>query len=329
MSYPDESQIHQLILLLLRNPDKFTSHERLTEDLNISIEILAQWVDSLKDQGLEVEFHPQLGCRLGGAPDLLLPELIKPQLQTVTFGKIIRYFLQVGSTNDVSHQLAQQGADEGTLVLAEDQSQGRGRLGRSWFSKRNAGIYASLILRPDLKPRDAPILNLVAAVAASEAIERSCGLKMDIKWPNDLLVNGKKCCGILAEMDADLNAIHYVILGIGINVNQSCFPKMLQGQASSLFLEGGQKYSRVKVLVEFLKSFEALYMELQSKGSHEVITRWIQNSSYALGRKVSVDLGGRQIHGTTAGLGKEGTLRVQLENGQIEEVVSGEVVAWR
>jgi BirA family transcriptional regulator, biotin operon repressor / biotin---[acetyl-CoA-carboxylase] ligase len=263
------------------------------------------------------------------AHDLLLPYLIHPQLNTRRFGKSIFHHLRVTSTNDVAHELAQNGAEEGTLVLAEEQIQGRGRLARSWFSEKSSGIYASLILRPKIKPRYAAVLNLAVAVAASEAVEQVCGLPSDIKWPNDVLVNGRKCCGILTEMSAEPEEIKYIIAGIGINVNQHQFPQHLGQQASSLFLEGKQSYSRVEVLCRLLESFEQIYQELQSNGHAEVMKRWVCRSSYAWGKSVSVDLGGREIHGVTAGLSETGALHVRMADGRIEEVLSGDVVAWR
>jgi BirA family biotin operon repressor/biotin-[acetyl-CoA-carboxylase] ligase len=262
-------------------------------------------------------------------PDLLLPHLIHPQLNSRLFGKEIHHHPLVSSTNDIAHQLAQHGAEEGTLVLAEEQTQGRGRLGRSWFSEENAGIYASLILRPKMKPRYAPVVNLAAAVAASEAVRQVCGIQCDLKWPNDLLVNGRKCCGILSEMSAELEGINYVVAGIGINVNQRQFPQHLSQHASSLLLEGKQRYSRVEVLCRFLESLEQIYEDVQSGSHAAVIERWVSSSSYAWGKSVRIDLGGREIRGVTAGLGETGVLQVRMADGRIEEVMSGDVVAWR
>jgi BirA family transcriptional regulator, biotin operon repressor / biotin---[acetyl-CoA-carboxylase] ligase len=263
------------------------------------------------------------------APDLLLPSLIKAQLKSMRFGRAIHHDFQVSSTNDVALRLAHQGAGDGTLVLAEEQTQGRGRLGRSWLSEKNAGIYASLILRPRMKPREAAVLSLAAAVAVSEGIENACGLVPDIKWPNDLLLNGRKVCGILTEMSAEPDEIIYVVAGIGINVNHRNFSEPLRGQATSLFLEGNQRYSRVEILCRVLESFESIYQELQAGAQATVIERWTQRSSYASGKRIRVDLGGRELCGVTAGLSESGTLLVKLENCQIEEIVSGDVVVWR
>lgn len=264
------------------------------------------------------------------AQDLLLPEFIYPRLKSRCLGKTIHHFLETGSTNDAARQLAEQGAPEGTLVLAEEQTQGRGRLGRSWVSERSAGIYGSILLRPILKPRDAAVLTLVAAVAGSEAIEWACGLRADIKWPNDLLLSGRKCCGILSEMQAEMGDIRYVIVGIGINVNHSVFPEELAQRATSFRIEGKQIYSRVVVLCEFLLRFELLYDDLQRGSLTTVLQRWVDRSSFAFGKQVTVDLGsGKKLDGQTAGLSALGNLKVKLPDGRLEEVLSGDIVAWR
>ncbi len=264
------------------------------------------------------------------AQDLLLPESILPHLQSRRFGTTIHHFIETSSTNDSARQFAEQGAPEGTLVLAEKQTQGRGRLGRSWLSESSAGIYASILLRPLLKPYDAAVLTLVAAAAASEAIEQACGLKTDIKWPNDLLLSGRKCCGILSEMQVEKDEIRYVIVGIGINVNHSIFPEELSLRATSLCIEGKQTYSRIAVLCEFLRRFELLYDDLHRGNRSAILRRWVERSSFAFGKQVTVDLNsGKKVEGQTAGLSELGNLKVKLADGRVEEVMSGDIVAWR
>jgi BirA family biotin operon repressor/biotin-[acetyl-CoA-carboxylase] ligase len=262
--------------------------------------------------------------------DFLRPDSIHAMLKTRRLGGIIHHFLETGSTNDVARQFAEQGSPEGTLVLAEEQTQGRGRLGRSWLSERGSGIYASILLRPVMKPHEAALVTLAAAVAASVAIEQAGGLKADIKWPNDLLLSGRKCCGILSEMQAEKGEIQYVIVGIGMNVNHSAFPTELGQRATSLRIVGGQAYSRIAVLCALLQRFELLYDDLQRGNRATVLRRWVERSSFAFGKQVTVDLGNRQsIEGQTAGLSDGGNLRVKLADGRVEEVLSGDVVAWR
>jgi BirA family biotin operon repressor/biotin-[acetyl-CoA-carboxylase] ligase len=268
------------------------------------------------------------GIQANMSSDLLLPERILPHLRTQSFGRVIHHHNRVASTNDCAYQLALAGASEGALVLAEEQSSGRGRLGRTWASERFSGIYASLVLRPKIEPREAPILNLAAAVAVSSGIRDVVELETDIKWPNDILVNGRKCCGILTEMSTELDKIQFVIAGIGINVNQVKFPPELENKASSLFLETQKVISRIDVLVSVLKRFEDLYVEFLREGRSVVLEKWVQRSSYASGKKVIVESGSRRISGITVGLGDDGTLQVRTENGQIETVMTGDLLVW-
>jgi BirA family transcriptional regulator, biotin operon repressor / biotin---[acetyl-CoA-carboxylase] ligase len=262
--------------------------------------------------------------------ECLLPESILPHLQSRRLGRTIHHFQETGSTNDVARQLAEQDLPEGTLVLAEEQTHGRGRLGRSWVSEGNAGIYASILLRPALKPRDATVLTLLAAVATSEAIEQTCGLSVDIKWPNDLLLNRRKCCGILSEMQTEGDRIRYVIVGIGINVNQTEFPNDLGHRATSLRIEGNGAYSRVALLCSLLERFELLYDDLQQGGRSALLLRWVDRSSFAYGKQITVDLGsGEKLEGLTTGLSEQGNLKVRLTDGRVEEVMTGDIVVWR
>jgi len=329
MHQADSRKIDRFIQLLLANATVFVSGEKLADSLKVCRMTICNWAHRLQKEGMGIEVKPNFGYRLTRVPDLLLPHLIKSELRAKIFGRDIHHYFQVGSTNDVAYQLAQEGAVEGTLVLAEEQICGRGRLGRSWLSEKHLGIYMSLILRPPVKPVHAPVFNLAVAVAVSRAIEQTCNLATDIKWPNDVLVNGKKCCGILTEMSADLDRIKYLVIGIGINVNHSAFPGFLQGQASSLFLEGGRRFSRIEIVLALLRNLEDLYLNYQEKGRGLILEQWMQRSSFSHGKEVSVDLNDRQVHGTTVGLGKDGTLRVKLANGQIEEIMTGDVVVWK
>jgi BirA family biotin operon repressor/biotin-[acetyl-CoA-carboxylase] ligase len=328
MPQAENRRIDRLLQLLLANATIFASGEKLANSMNVSRMTICNWVHSLEEQGIAIEIKPKVGYRLTQVPDLLLPQLIRHELRTKLLGRSLYHYYQVKSTNDVAHQLAQQDAPEGALIMAEEQTHGRGRLGRSWFSEKNVGIYLSLILRPALRPRHAPLINLAAAAAVSQAIEKVCGLPTDIKWPNDVLINDKKCCGILTEMSADLDQIKYLVVGIGINVNHRAFPRALQRQASSLFLEGGRRFSRIDIVLALLKNLEDLYLQLQKGRREAIFEQWNQRSSFSQGKPVLIDLGDKQIHGTTIGIGKEGALQVQLSNGQLQEIMAGDIVVW-
>jgi len=329
MAEADARKTDRLIQLLLANATVFVSGEKLAETLKVSRMTICNWVHRLQKQGMAIEVKPQVGYRLSQVPDLLLPQLIRRELRTKVFGRSVYHYFQVKSTNDIAHELAQQGAAEGTLILSEEQTEGRGRLGRSWLSEKHQGIYLSLILRPLAKPPHAPTFNLAAAVAVARAIEEVSGITADIKWPNDILIKQKKCCGILTEMNADLDRIKYLVVGIGINVNHDSFPEALKGQASSLFLEGGRRFSRIGLILALLIHFENIYLESQKKGTEWIVQQWVDQSSFSVGREVAVDLGDRQIEGTTSGLGKNGTLRVRLRDGEIQEVMTGDIVVWK
>ncbi len=243
-------------------------------------------------------------------------------------GRELYLFESVESTSDTAQGLALEGAPEGTLVVSGEQSRGRGRSGRSWFSERDSGLYLSLILRPPIKPQLAPVLSLVAGVAVHRAIQAVSGLVADIKWPNDILVGQKKCAGILLELHSDCDQIKHLILGIGVNVNHKGFPAGLDGLATSLLLETGRRFRRAEVLLALLDHFELVYQQFLVVGAGEIVEAWKKNSSFADGKRISVMLGNKAIKGITVGVSAKGALQVRLENGQTEEFISGDIVSW-
>ena len=240
----------------------------------------------------------------------------------------IHHHETVSSTNDLLKAMT--GAPEFTVIVADEQTAGRGRRSRSWHSSAGDGLYLSLLLCPRNEKARLSLLSLAAAISVAETIREIPVRGVDIKWPNDLLLRGRKWCGILSEMQADRDDIHYVVVGIGINVNHCDFPEELGQRATSLRIEGKQTYSRVAVLCEFLLRFELLYDDLQ-RGSHAtVLQRWVDRSSFAFGKQVMVDLGnGKKLEGHTTGLSELGNLKVKLADGHVEEVMSGDIVAWR
>ena len=210
-------------------------------------------------------------------------------------------------------------------MIAEEQTAGRGRMGRAWYSEKSSGIYASVLLRPPLSPAAAPILTLLAGVAARDAVRSVTGLPVDIRWPNDLLVNGKKVCGILTEMQAELDRLHKVVLGIGINVNHREMPEELRAIATSLALEGGQSYSRLQILVALLRELERYYHRLLKDGNAAITRRWAAASSYAEGKRVRIKTQGGELAATTAGLDSTGALKIRYDDGKEELFVAGEI----
>jgi BirA family biotin operon repressor/biotin-[acetyl-CoA-carboxylase] ligase len=261
------------------------------------------------------------------APDLLLPEILAPLLRGTIFAKRIEHFHKIGSTNTAAMEAASQGAPEGTVFLAEEQTAGRGRGAHLWESTRSAGIYCSVILRPALPPSDVLVLALAAGLAVRAAIEEiEPGIKPDLKWPNDVLVEGKKICGILAEMNAEATRVRYVVVGIGLNVNHGSFPEELKEQATSLRMITLSKWPRVEVAAALLKSLEREYRFLleSAQARQSILQRFSEQSTWVRGKRVRVDENGSTLEGTTEGLDERGFLQVRTARG-LQKVLSGTV----
>lgn len=325
-----DRKLDELLYALMQNMMITVSGEKLARDLNVSHSTLTRWVDKLRRAGIDIHGELFTGYRLTRLPDVLLPQLIRSRLHTNTIGKSLYHFYTVDSTNAFALRLLEHGYKvvEGTVVIAESQTAGKGRLGRSWHSERESGLYLSMVLYPKAPPSLAPLLTLVTTIAAHNAVERATHLDVDIKWPNDLLIGGKKVCGILAEMQAEVDRIKMMIIGVGINVNHESFPDEISGRATSLRLASGRAQSRIEILVEFLEEFESLYLTFEQKGPRAIIDRWTRLSSFANGRKIEIHDGVRKIAGVTRGLNPLGALRVEQMDGRTEEVYSGDVVSW-
>lgn len=302
----------------------YVSGEELSRLLQVSRTAVWKYIGSLREDGYEIESSPRLGYRLVSVPDLLLPLEIQDGLKTSVVGKQIYYRRTIDSTNRLARELAAAGATEGTVILAEEQLAGRGRLGRSWVSPAG-GIWLSLIMRPQLAPHKAQLVTLLAAVAAVEATEMTTGLVPGIKWPNDLLLGGRKLAGILTEVSAEMERVNYLVLGIGLNANLTAehFQGELTDSATSLLLETGQLVSRVTWVQNFLKVFEQAYLPVQEQGFAGVLACW-RRYSVTLGRDVIVSLSGRSIHGTALEIDEQGALLVKTAAG-LETFLAGEV----
>ena len=272
-------------------------------------------VQQLRELGVDISGHPATGYSLRSMPDLLLPDILAPLLQGTIFSKIHHYY-KAGSTNDLAMEAASAGAPEGSVFLAEQQTAGRGRGANQWHSARSTGIYCSVVLRPALAPSDVLILALAAGLAVDAAIrEIDSRVSPDLKWPNDVLIDGKKVCGILAEMNAEITRTRYVVIGIGINVNQTSFPAELQTSATSLRMVTGSEWSRVELCAALLKSLDREYRGLQEKDAHSSILRRFQERSTTVrGASVHVDEQGG-YEGVTEGLDAQGFLRIRTPQG--------------
>jgi BirA family transcriptional regulator, biotin operon repressor / biotin---[acetyl-CoA-carboxylase] ligase len=303
----------------------FVSGEELGRQLNISRAAVGKQIQKLRLEGYDIESTASQGHRLVRLPDLLRPEEVCPRLTTRILGNEIHYYSTVGSTNDEAKKQAIAGCSEGTLVITETQLGGRGRLSRGWFSPVAKGIWFSVVLRPPFPPQEAPKCTLMAAVALNRAIREVTGISCGIKWPNDILCNGRKIVGILTEMNAEMDAINHIVIGMGINVNldSSDIPAELKDIATSISMEAGTEVSRINLFIVVLEKLEELYLQVKSMGFSALLEAWRQES-ITLGRMVNVIGLDKSFVGKAVDIDAEGALLVETEQG-IERVLAGDV----
>ena len=324
-----DKRLGELAALLAENATIVISGARIAREIGVSRSTVWRWVTRLRELGVKVKGRPATGYFLEAMADILAPEILRRHLKGGLFGKRVVHFFRTDSTNRVAFELAHGGEVEGTVVIAEEQTAGRGRAGRAWHSERATGIYVTLILRPRIAPVQAPLLTMMAGLSTRAAIESRTGLAPDLKWPNDLLLRGKKVGGILTEMHAEPSLVRFVIVGIGLNVNQEKFPGELASTATSLRMESGRRHSRMELLVRLLREFESDYNRFLREGVSGVVERFETVSSYARGKRVRVSNGSESYVGTTAGLGPEGLLQVEREDGRLMTVIAGDVAEAR
>jgi len=302
----------------------FVSGEELSRQFQVSRTAIWKHIRALKEEGYEIESIPRCGYKLVAVTDMLYPQEIKPLLTTEIIGTKIHHFEEVTSTNDVIKQLADKGAPEGTIVVCEEQLAGKGRLGRTWFSPRGAGVWCSVLLRPSIMPQHASKLTLLGAVAVAQGIRNQCGITSGIKWPNDLLFQGKKVCGLLTEMRAELDSVEYVVIGFGINVKNIGFPEDVSCKAISLEQMVGGEISRKELLAEILASIESNYLLFLEQGFTPIKEQWEQ-FNITLGNKVVLSSPGQRVTGTAVRLGDEGQLVIKSVKGEERAYYAGEV----
>ena len=315
----------EVLLALKRNLGSFVTVKELKRSFNLSPAMISKAVKELRSWGYQIEGEDYKGYRLASIPDQLSPLEIKDGLKTKVLGKKIYAFRSLGSTNQLGFALAENGAPEGTLIVAEKQTKGKGRLGRSWHSPPNLGIWMSLILRPSIPPAKASGLSLCAGLALALAINEMTGLDAQIKWPNDCLIDGKKVAGILLELSAEIDRVNFVIVGVGINVNQALedFPKNLVKNATSLRIEKKETVNRLALLRLFLEKFEKIYFDFKKFGLpkyHEEIKKQF----FLLGKKVKLKMGKKSIKGIAVDIDENGALIIQTKEGE-KKIFCGEV----
>lgn len=316
----------EILALLKRNPGEYVSGEDVSHRLSVSRTAIWKHIQALREEGYQIESQSRLGYRLQEVPDKLYPEEVQDGLSTNIIGQSIIYYERLGSTNDLAKVLAAQGVIEGTVVVAEEQSSGRGRRGRAWASPGGHGVWMSVLLRPKLSPANAPKITIMAAVAVVRAIERVCGLKVGIKWPNDIVYKGKKLAGILTEMSAEIDSINHIVLGIGTNVNVplEAFPEEIQEKGTSLLIATGQQVSRVAYLRALLEELEVAYVQFCTEQFDTILDGW-RKHSVTLGEDVRVEGIGEVLFGTAADIDSQGALLLRQKDGEMVKVLAGDV----
>jgi BirA family transcriptional regulator, biotin operon repressor / biotin---[acetyl-CoA-carboxylase] ligase len=299
--------------------------------LGISRAAIWARIEELRRLGYEIEASPHQGYRLVSAPDLLHADDLLARLgPTRVIGRDIRVFQETTSTSDVVEKLAHDGVKEGVVVFAESQTKGRGRLGRTWVSPAGKGLWFSVLLRPALRPQEATQLTVLAALALARAVEVQTGLAVEIKWPNDLLLRGRKAAGILTELHAELDHIKSATLGVGLDVNQTAeeFTAELRTHATSLAAESGQKWDRAGLAAAILRELDRDYERL-NRGEFAALADEWESRCTTLGRNISIRLGGRCIEGRAESLDSDGALLLRTQHGHLERIIGGDLTAAR
>lgn len=317
----------QLLKLFSEHDGEFLSGQLISDKLGCSRTAVWKHIEELRKDGFELEAIQRKGYRIIKTPDRISGNEIQLGLQTNFIGREVHHEESLTSTNIAALKLAYEGVPEGTIVVAEEQTTGKGRLGRTWFSPKYTGIWVSVILKPTIPPQQAPQLTLLAAVGVVRGIEASTGIRCEIKWPNDILINGKKVVGILTELQAEADRINAVVIGIGINVNQQLehFPEDLRETATSLAIESQEKLNRAAILQAILKEMEDLYIDYLENGFQVVKFLW-ENHAVSIGKRITARTLTDTIIGKALGITNEGVLLLEDEKGIIHHIYSADIM---
>ncbi|ASF39666.1 bifunctional biotin--[acetyl-CoA-carboxylase] synthetase/biotin operon repressor [Halobacillus halophilus] len=320
-----ESTRKQLIDLLEKEKG-YVSGQQLSDSLNISRTAVWKHMNELKKDGYQIEAVRKKGYKILSSPDKISGNTLQWGLETKWLGQKLIHFDQVESTQEIGHQLASQGKPHGTVVIADAQGKGRGRMARNWHSPKGKGIWMSILLRPDLPPMRAPQLTLLAATVLAKMVREKTNLHPQIKWPNDLLIDHKKVSGILTEMQAEHDQIQYVVLGIGMNVNQQLneIPQDIRHKASSLKIESGQEWDIQQTIQSILRLFENTYDSYVEQGFEQVKKEW-EHFGYRIGEEVTISTMRREWQATLIGIEPDGALRARDKDGNEEKLYSAEI----
>lgn len=318
----------KILKILKTRRGNFLSGSTIGKNLKVTRSAVWKGIQELISQGYQIESAPKRGYRLVALPDLLVAEEIEEALRGKRIGHRVHIFEEVTSTSDMAAQLADKGAQEGEVVVAERQSRGRGRLGRSWHSMEGRGIWASIILKPPIVPIEAPRVTFLTAVAIAHLIKARIGLEAFIKWPNDIYIGQKKVCGILNEMVAEQDRVKFLIVGLGLNVNhqEGDFPPSLASVATSLRIEAQRPFRRSELLIELLKGMNDEYELFLKKGFEAIREQWKRLCS-TIGRRVKAILSEDvTIEGVAVGIDQYGSLLIKTPEGQEVPVLFGDVI---
>ena len=313
------------ILNLLRSSRSgFISGEELARICGISRTMVWKHIKSLEREGFGIEAVTSQGYKITTMPDILRQGDIRPGLKTRVIGKAIHLLSEVASTNTLAMEMAANGTPEGTVVIAETQTKGKGRLGRKWISPKG-NLYFSVVLRPNVPMHKAPLITLMGAVAVASAIRTICGLEAGIKWPNDILISGKKVSGLLTEMSAEQDRIRHIVLGIGVDVNMEMgeLPPEVRSLTTTLAAEAGAKINRIALLQQLLRDLESWYQKFL-KNDADILEEW-KKLNVTVGNRVTVSGMGESLVGLAQGVDNEGRLIVRLDDGTIRTVAAGDV----
>lgn len=317
---------NQILELFKNNINSYLSGEHISKCLGVSRASIWKYIKSLKEEGYDFESKTKIGYKLISCPDIMTYEEVKPYLATTYLGRNYYYYTTIDSTNIRAKALAKENAPSGTIIISEEQTLGRGRLGRQWFSSKGTGLWFSMILRPSLTTADISKLTLVGGAAVSLALSE-LGVNNKIKWPNDIFVNNKKLCGILTEISGELNMVNYVVMGIGVNVNSSIedLNPEISSIATSLNIEFNHKFNRQKLLASILNNFEDLYENFQKSGSLESCLKICRDNSLIINEDILCISPRETFEAIALDINENGELVVKTKDNEIRNIMSGEV----
>lgn len=313
------------ILRLLKKKDGYISGQQLCDYFKVSRTSVWKVMEQLKKEGYVIKAVRNRGYHLVSSPDVISEAEIRSLLRTKWAGSQVMYFDETDSTNNQAKDSGEKNGVHGTLFIADKQSAGKGRRGRGWESPPGESIYMTILLRPEITPDKAPMLTLVMGLSVAEGIRRVTGIETQIKWPNDIVVNKKKVCGILTEMATEIVFVNYVVIGVGINVNQRQFPEEIKDIAASLYEQTGITYKRSELIASVLEQFEKNYEAFLKTGDLSGIKAAYDSILINRGQEVKVLEPGNEYRAVAEGIDKTGELIVKLPDGQRKYVFAGEV----